>query len=292
MPDFFDQVDGTGVIEDHIQEVLGLEKSEADSILSSYRAVRHELVDRLSRFPATSFSAQHLRGVLGQVQGAIDALTEQAAPSMVDSAYRIARKGIDHLTKEINLFDDQFTGAVTPINLNSALAARDVSNLLVDKYKTNLEDYGSGLMTQITNGLFNASLGASNYSQVVGEISKFFTADEWKLHRIVRTELHNIYNVGKIKGMNQLVEDDTIPDLMKTLMHPMDSRTGDDSKYAAKLRMVVGVNEPFVYAWGGKIREFMGPPDRPNDRAILVPYREAWGSVDSSAFVPGTFPKP
>jgi len=292
MPDFFESVDSTGIVEDHIQDVLRLEKTQADSILSSYRDIRHELIDRLSRVPVGSFTAQHLRGVLAQVQGAIDALADRAAGGMVDGAYRIARHGIEHLVNEIQTFDDEFLGAVTPINLNAALAARDVSNLLVDKYRTNLEAYGTGLMTQITNGLFNASVGASSYGEVVGSISQFFTADEWKLHRIVRTELHNIYNVGKIKGMNALVDDDTIPDLMKTTMAPLDARTAEDSKYFASLKQIRQINEPFEYTWKGQLRVFQSGPDRPNDRQILVPYRTAWGSPGGDSLVDGTFPRP
>jgi len=72
-----------------------------------------------------------------------------------------------------------------------------------------------------------------------------------------------------------------MPDLMKTLMHPIDKRTGDDSKLAARLRLVVPIDEPFVYKWNGETREFMAPPDRPNDRAILVPYSTSWGEIPS-----------
>ncbi len=78
-----------------------------------------------------------------------------------------------------------------------------------------------------------------------------------------------------MKGMGE-IQDETIPDLQKTLIHPMDLRTGADSQYAASLHLVADIDEPFRYRWKGVEREFMAPPDRPNDRAILVPYRAAW----------------
>lgn len=285
MLSFFDEADSLGIVEDHIQSVLKLEKNQADIILRSYTDIRHDLVDRLSRVPQGTFTAQHLRGVLAQVQGAIEALSAKMAAPMANGAYEAALKGVEHLTKEMYIFDKYFTGAVTPINLNATLLARDTSNFLVTKYETNLDDYGSGLLTQITNGLFSATIGETSYSEVVGRISQFFTADEWKLHRIVRTELHNIYNKGKLDGMETLKED-TIPDLMKTLMHPMDARTGEDSKYLARLALAVPTDEPFIYEWGGRVREFQAPPDRPNDRAILVPYRQEWGNDKGPAFIP------
>lgn len=282
---FFDDVDSTGIVETHIQQVLGLEDDQAKTIMQGYKDIRQQLRDRLDRVRADSFTAQHLRGVLGQVQGAIEAMNGKLRGDMMDGAYDSALKGVEDLIGETKLFNEKFTGAVTPINLNAALLARDTANFLVTKYETNLDAYGNDLMTQITNGLFSASLGEASYGQVVQRIGNFFTDEEWKLHRIVRTELHNIYNMGKIRGMNGLA-DDSIPDLMKTLMHPMDARTGKDSMYAAQLHLVAEINEPFEYTWQGKRRTFMAPPDRPNDRAILVPYRKEWGATNDSAYVP------
>jgi hypothetical protein len=290
MPNFFDEADASGIVEDHIKKVLSLEASESDKILSSYSEVRDQLIQKLSRFPPGSFTAQHLRGVLSQVQGAIEAMNSGMKDSLSHSAYDFASAGMQDNIDEINMFDEMFTGAVTPINLNAALAAREVSNLLTTKYETNLEAYGNDLQTQITNGLFSAALGEVNHEEVVGRISSFFTAEEWKLRRIVRTELHNIYNVGKLRSMGDLSEGQ-IPDLMKTLMHPMDDRTGDDSKYAARVNLVAAIDEPFQYTWRGKPREFMAPPDRPNDRAILVPYRREWGTARGGAFLPGSYPE-
>lgn len=285
---FFEEVDSTGIVETHIQQVLRLEKDQSQTILEGYSEIRKDLIDRLSRAPVGSFTQQHLRGVLAQVQGAITAINGHLAGDMVEGAFEAAKSGIKDLLSELFKFDKKFTGAVTPIDLNAALLARDTANFLVTKYQTNLDAYGTGLYQQISNGLFAATVGEISYDQVVGRVSRFFTAEEWKLHRIVRTELHNIYNMGKLRGMSELVDED-IPDLMKTLMHPMDQRTGADSKYAASLALAVPINEPFSYVWRGQLREFMAPPDRPNDRAILVPYRKEWGATRGPAFVPGSF---
>ncbi len=288
MPGFFDEVDSLGIVEDHINAVLALEASQADKILSSYGEVRARLLDRLSRVPSGSFTAQHLRGVLGQVQGAIAAMNKSMRGNLKEGAFDISSLGIENLIEEIQTFDKEFTSAVTPINLNAAVAAQDTTNFLVDKYQTNLDAYGNDLLTQISNGLFAATLGEVTNDEVVGRIGKFFTAEEWKLRRLVRTELHNIYNVGKLTGMGALVKTD-VPDLQKTLMHPLDSRTGKDSVYAATLGLVADIDEPFFYVWQGKPREFMAPPDRPNDRAILVPYRKEWGEAVGGAYVPGNY---
>ena len=291
---FFEEADSIGIVEDHIKGVLSLEDEQAASIMSSYQEARRDLVDRLSKLPPGSFTAQHLRGVLAQVNGAIAGINRKLSGDMFDGSFEAAKAGVGDLFSELSTFDQEFTGAVTPINLNSALIAQDTANHLTTKYQTNLEAYGNDLSTQIANGLFAASIGETNYSEVVGRISQFFTAEEWKLHRIVRTELHNIYNIGKLNGMRELIGEEEnpglIPDLLKTLMHPMDQRTGDDSKELAREHPAIPVDEEFVFIWKGRERRFLNPPDRPNDRAVMVPYREEWGKIKGAAFVPGSFP--
>jgi hypothetical protein len=79
--------------------------------------------------------------------------------------------------------------------------------------------------------------------------------------------------------------------LLKTLMHPMDQRTGDDSKKLAQEHPAIPISEEFVFTWKNATRRFMTPPDRPNDRAVMIPYRAEWGVNKGSAFIPGTFPK-
>ena len=97
--------------------------------------------------------------------------------------------------------------------------------------------------------------------------------------------MHGIYNYAKLEGM-QRAKEDFVPDLKKTLMHPIDSRTGEDSKQLARVNPTIAIDKPFVFTFRRKLksgeikterREFMFPPDRPNDRAILVPFRNEWG---------------
>ncbi len=288
---FFQEVDANGIVENHVQAVLSLEDSQAKSIMSSYQGVRQDLVRRLGSVNPGTFTAQHLRGVLAQVDSAIAAINKKLYGDMYNGSFEAAKSGVNDLFSEMNEFDEIFTGAVTPINLNAALIAQDTANFLTTKYSTNLEAYGTDLSNQIGNGLFAASIGEKSYYEVVQSISQFFTAEEWKLQRIVRTELHNIYNVAKLNGMRKLVGTDDapgdIPDLMKTLMHPMDQRTGEDSKELAREHPVIPIDEEFVQVWGKYTYIFMNPPDRPNDRAIMIPYREEWGKVKGAAFIPG-----
>lgn len=278
MPDFFEEVDSDGIVEAHIKEVLKLEESQARSLLTRYREIRADLRDRLGSVRGDTFTAQQLRGVLAQVEGAINAMNTSLKEGMGSASEKAATKGIEDLLSEIRRFDQIFKGAVTPINLNAALIAQDVNNLLVSKYQSSLDSYSEQLRSQIANTLTNAAIEEVSLDQVVNRLGQFFVGEEWKLTQIARTELHNVYNLGKQQGMEE-TQERFLPDLKKTLFHPMDARTGADSKYVARKNLIVDIDKPFEYTWKGQKRTYMVPPDRPNDRSILVPYRETWNET-------------
>ncbi len=86
--------------------------------------------------------------------------------------------------------------------------------------------------------------------------------------RIVRTETMGAYNkagVETIKAANE-----SLRDMCKILSATFDDRTGWDSyQLHGQIRMP---DEPFE--WDGEF--FQNPPNRPNDREVVVPHRISW----------------
>lgn len=271
---FFRNPEVESLAQRHIERAVKLEEDEAKRVLTRYKSVRQELRDRLDQLPAGRFEAAQLRGVLVQVESAILAMSDDLGVRMRNSTRVAAEAAIADLTSEINQWDKKFTGAVTPINIDSVAVATDTSNFLFNQYESSMDSYNQNLRARITSGLTDAIIAQDSLSEVTTRLSKTFLGEEWRILMIARTELHNAYNLGKMRGMEETQE--VLPDLQKTLFHPMDARTGDDSKKAAKLELIVDIDEPFVYKWNGETRKFMNPPDRPNDRSILIPYRKAW----------------
>lgn len=274
MPDF--HTDAGVIVESHIQQLLKLEEKDADRVLKTYKKVRQELRDRLDTLPGEKFTAQRLRGVLLQIESAIEAMARGLARDMDDEAQEVAEKSIKDLEKEIKQFSKKFTGAVIPIDVDAVRLATDTRNFLFSQYKTSLQAYSEDVRSNIARGLSMAAIEEITVDETIRRIGRFFLAEEWRLRRIVRTEIHNIYNHGKIFGMKEIRDSGQIPNLKKTLIHPMDSRTGDDSKAVDKKDLVVDIEKPFRYIWKGKERVFQAPPDRANDRSILIPYRKEW----------------
>lgn len=285
---FFQDETVQDIVQSNIERLGTLEEKQAQKLLRSLREVRTELMDRLATIPEGTFTEQQLNVTLIQVQTAIDAINRRLKDEMFDAADLLGVRGVSDLEKEINRMNKKFTGSVIPLNLDPIFLSQDTKNFLVNKHEASIDAYSSDLRAQITGQIVNSMITRDStqrtVSRLTSDVGKFFLGEEWKLTRIVRTEMHGMYNLSKMNGMADLQED-LLPDLMKTLMHPMDKRTGDDSKALAKENPIIPIDEPFVQVWNGKKMTFMAPPNRPNDRAILVPYRESWGA-NKPSFVP------
>lgn len=95
---------------------------------------------------------------------------------------------------------------------------------------------------------------------------KSFNTATNEVIRIVRTESWRFVNETRLeefvkKGYKY-----------KTTYPVQDNRTAEDSWYYYDTKQIKPVSEPFSYTWEGQQRVFMTPPDRPNDRNILIPY--------------------
>lgn len=278
---FFEDIDTISVLERHSDRLEGLEMSQARKVLKQYKIARERLKTSLMSYPDNSYTEAKLKSALIQIEAGILALNAQIRPDLYSGFEYLTDQGIEDSAREVNALEKKFNGVNNMLPVDAIIESVDPSNFLFNNYETSVLTYGQGLRGRFQQSLTQALLQKQSWIQAVYGMEQVFNEEEWKLARIVRTELHNIYNVSKSNGFLQ-IRQDYIPDLQKTLYHPMDSRTGLDSMEAAAQRLIVPIDEPFQYEYprnSGKIRKFMTPPDRPNDRAILIPYRNSYGEV-------------
>lgn len=276
---FFEDTTVVDTIEQTIEQVESLEEQEQKKLIKAFRQIRRELQDRLLTVPEGTFTERQLQVTLAQVTAAIEAMKRDLRGQMVESSAIMSERGIGDLINEINKWNSKFSGSIVPLNINRALIATDTKNFLINKHEASIEAYGESLRSQITSNITQAMLLGDTTQRTVGrmvaDVGRYFVGEEWRLERIARTELHGIYNFSKMNGMLG-VREQTLPDLKKALVHPIDKRTGKDSIALAKENPIVDIDKPFVQRWNGKTRTYMAPPDRPNDRSIMVPYRRVW----------------
>jgi hypothetical protein len=295
---FDENVDALGLAEEHAKRVLELEEAQTKQLLQVYARVAKTLRARLRQLPRDSFSAQQVRVTLLQLEAAMRAFESDLSDEAQAAAAGAAERGVRDLITEANKFNTEFRGTMQPLNIDVQLTAIDAKQRLFNNYQTSIDSYSLALRQQIATQLQDMVIarktGEEIYTKMVDEdaIGSFFEGEAWRLRRIVRTELHGIYNGAKLLGLERVAGIDD--EVRKALYHPMDNRTADDSKWVEQrqqndevkgrdLDLRPRVDQPFKYVWRDKKtskryrRIYMAPPDRPNDRSILIPYHPSWG---------------
>jgi len=86
--------------------------------------------------------------------------------------------------------------------------------------------------------------------------------------RIARTETMGAYNRAGWEGIR--AADDDLGDMVKILCASFDARTGWDSyQVHGQIRL-----PDEAFEWAGGL--YQHPPNRPNDREVVVPHRKSW----------------
>ncbi len=273
---FFKDVDETKLIERHIRRIVGLENVEARLLMNHYKDARKRIMSDLLASRADSFTEEKLNILLAQIDNGIRFLNIQLKNQTRDGFDFAYEQGVEDSTSEVNLFNKKFSSAdEMTIPVDIILLSTNRRIILLNQYMSSIESYNESLRNKIQRELTQGLIAKTPYSTLVGNISNHMVDDEWKIHRIARTELHNIYNISKMDGLTKIKEN-YLPNLQKTLIHPMDARTGQDSIELAEQNPIVDIDKPFIQKYNSKVYRFMAPPNRPNDRAILVPYRAVW----------------
>lgn len=272
---FFEDIDGIKIIERNVTRLEGVELSEARRLVKMFRQAKEEIKSRLLATPDNTFTEARLRTMLSQIDQGLQVLSVRVNNEAELGFETMTEQGAEDSAKEINAFERQFNGITGLLPVQAIVESVDPENFLFNQYKSSIDSYSQNLRSEFQRILGQSLLQRKTWSQAVFDMEQVFTGSEWRLARIARTELHQIYNVSKMNGFIKTKEN-YLPDLKKTMYHPIDARTGEDSRMMANKEMIVALDKPFVFKYNGETQRFMAPPNRPNDRAILIPYRESY----------------
>ena len=247
------------------------------------RIAEQQLTADLNRFREDQYSYQQRRQSLRLITHSLQRLDEMALQEYFNQARSINDLALDISQEEVRELNKE-EGIVTPSLKRDALSIKN-NDYLINTFDTSLRTYSAETRANVARAISQGMLQKRTGYEITTRLSKYMKLKTWKIQRIVRTEQHRLFNSSKLLAYGQFKEKN-FPNMMKTLYHPMDNRTGDDSKQLAKIGPIVPVDKPFVFVYkyrraDGSVRRdkrvFMVPPDRPNDRAALLPYRKEWG---------------
>ena len=274
--EFFEALDETKVVERNIRRIVSMELDQVRRFQKIYKAVLNDLNRKIQQYRGsqtfTEAQASVLRVELEQLKKSLE---RASIPLMGDLLEDNTEQAATDTEKEINAFERKFLGIRQRLPFEAIRISMDRGTYLINNLAASLEKYNDGIRQEMERIISEGILGRKTYQGIRNEMGLALPQFEgWKLARIVRTESHSIYNASKMLALRETKEA-YLPDLKKTRITPLDGRTGEDSLHEKNLNLVVEVDEPFVYNWKGERREFY-TIDRPNDRGIVVPYREAW----------------
>lgn len=274
---FFEDIDNVAILERNADRLEGIQMNQARKLLKEYKKAKEEIrLQLLANSGDNVFTEAKLNNTLAQIEMMVAQLKAKIAGNLRDGYDYLSNQGVEDSVREVDAFDKYFGGGFGKLPYDEIIDSVDPNNYLFNQYESSVDAYNESLRNSFQSSLTQSLIQQKSWSQTVADMTGVFDLEEWKLARIVRSELHGIYNVSKMDGFLN-IRDNYTPDLMKTLYHPMDARTGADSIQLAKENPIIPVDQPFVFEWKGKRRVFMTPPDRPNDRAILIPYRNNYG---------------
>ena len=265
------------IIERNIQRLQGIEERQSKDVLKVFINGRERLKQSLLNTSQGTFTESQIRITMAQVDLIISEMKRTTLSKNADSTSIVKEQSINDLSREISKFSKEFEGSDRIVPIDEILFSMDSENLLLNRFQASIDRYADGMRDMIQRELTQSILSSEPSIRLINRLNDELKIKEWQVLRIARTELHNVYNASKNEGMVE-IKKDLIPDLKKSLFHPMDNRTSSDSKLAASLNLVVDIDKPFKYTFNGKQRVFMNPPDRPNDRSIITAYRKAWDS--------------
>lgn len=249
---------------------------------------------------AGSFTHEQLKATLAQVrevlrdlQGGMkrtivagaDEVSDAAAAHVVDyleEAHRAFRVGRQPLAlKEAALFDVAREGARASVLRRLASSGEPVAGADDEPHPAKLgvlDRYGVNTIGNFEEVLQRGIVTRKPLAEVRAELvskSPFLQGApaSWA-ERIVRTETMSVYGRASWESMREA--DDQLGDMVKILSAVVDDRTGPDSlNTTGEVRRP---DEAFEYVdYRGAHVFFMHPPDRPNDRSVVVPHRLSWG---------------
>lgn len=166
--------------------------------------------------------------------------------------------------------------------LDSVAARVRARRTLLRAHESSLLRYGSEVVGQIERTLAQGIATGKGWDEARDAVWKstrrVVGKNQWMVDRILRTETSNAYNGAVLDALE--AEDAAIVAKglpahlrpMKRLIHVYDSRTGADS--LATGDQVARIGEPFYNPRLGVW--FQHPPDRPNDRATVIPWRAVY----------------
>lgn len=250
---------------------------------SLYDQARLEMQDRLQSIRAeTMDKARLLREAQNHVTFVAQTTGRELGKHLREASQNAVRLGAEQALREIARMDQlKKTGhpAVNEDGIRRNLEASIKQDIARRQQRAAASSVLS-MATRLENHLTSAVLGNAPFRETVQRIAGkqgLLEQERWKAERILNTETSYAHNSTKQETLTRVEEASGVL-LFKRLIETIDDRTGDDSFIIHGQVVRAG----FPFSWKHRVGgswvtdTYMFPPNRPLDRAVVIPWRQEW----------------
>lgn len=274
-----------------------------------YEEAVRELEKRLAAVPGTRrarFTPQQQRLFLGQLRQGVALIIKRMAGGLGDISRDVQTDALRSLIDDVGKLEGKFTGAAIVLPVEEAAkfqgVVSGVRETMLRSHETSMAKYGARLIKAMEDQLSAAVLVGDDVGSAIERVKSAADLEWWQAERVTRTEMIWAYNATHQSGMRETAKE--LPDMMMrwteyvtdTSPSGMDQRVDVDSiamhgqvappggsfYFPNTLPEGAQLNAEQRKRWPGVQRRFAGkswahPPNRPNDRSSIAPWRPHWG---------------
>lgn len=277
-----------------------IDRRGAGSVKKVYEDAHADLARKLSRTLSGSMTELQRRSMLAQIKSGEARIAKQMSGAMAEVSRDTQEDSLRSLVRDVRRLEKKFTGAEISIPIEEASRFRGVidqrRSSLLRSHDSSMLRYGAGLVIKMESELAMSLMTGENTSEAIDRIVNVADNEWWQGERIVRTEVAWAYNATHADGVQAARSD--LPDIMMrwsehvddATYEPLDARVAVDSiAMHGQLALPNGKftmppSAPVADSKGHSIvpvalvgKSWAFPPNRPNDRAVLAPWRPGWG---------------
>jgi len=224
-----------------------------------------------------------MRAMLSQVDSSLAVFGKGLKRHLADTSATAARLGARQGVDEFKILAKHFTGTTPVVALDRGALfeglVHGVDSSLLRRYERQSQRWTLGAIDSIEKSLATSVMTGRPLEDTINLVmAEGGIADQerWRAERVVRTENAYAHGHAKQEAITRTAKDS--PTLMKRLIATFDDRTGDDSFLLHGQTIPVGAPFTWKHKVGGAwvVDEYMHPPNRPNDREVVVPWDPTW----------------
>lgn len=259
-----------------------------------YEDMLDEVARKLRRTATGTLTHMQLRGILAQIKLGLAGVIRKMSGAFGDAAFQVGIASARSMLEDVASLEKHFTGGIVALPLMETarlrgLVAGEMPSVM-RMHETTMARYGVHLVGRMEMELGASLAAAETPARAIDRVMKVGDLEWWRAERIVRTELNYSSSASsRAAADEQAVELDG--DLWTRWTEhvtddgePLDDRVGVDSEAMHGQVAPPGglFTQPPRAPDGEKVgdslaeRTWEHPPNRPNDRAVLVPWRVHW----------------